>query len=117
MSEQKGIAVSGPSGRPEPVDPEDIKRDIEKTRAELGETVEALAQKVNVPAQVKAKAADVQAKATEAAHQAMVSLPEPARVQTERALGVVRAKPLPVLLGALGAVALIVVLSRARRRK
>ena len=38
-----------------PSDPETLQRDIEQTRSELGETVEALSQKADVKSQVKEK--------------------------------------------------------------
>jgi ElaB/YqjD/DUF883 family membrane-anchored ribosome-binding protein len=41
--------------------PDELRRDIERTRSELGETVDALAQKADVKAQVSAKADDVKA--------------------------------------------------------
>jgi dihydroorotate dehydrogenase len=36
-----------------PTDPEEVRREIDRTRDELGDTVEALAHKVNVPVRVK----------------------------------------------------------------
>jgi hypothetical protein len=120
-----GVAVSGPDTRPEPVDPEDIKRDIERTREELSNTVEALAHKVNVPAQVKekahetgvavqAKAAEVQLKAGVAADKAVAKLPPGAQAPAQRAVHTVLAKPVPVLLGALGS---LIALRLLLRRK
>jgi ElaB/YqjD/DUF883 family membrane-anchored ribosome-binding protein len=41
--------------------PDELRRDIERTRSELGDTVDALAQKADVKAQVSAKADDVKA--------------------------------------------------------
>jgi site-specific DNA-cytosine methylase len=60
--------------------PEDeIRQDIERTRAELGETVEALAHKVDVPARVQDKMHDtkqtVQAKAEQATQRLQESTP------------------------------------------
>jgi hypothetical protein len=43
--------------------PEEIRRDIEETREELGDTVEALAAKTDVKAQAKEKADEVKAQA------------------------------------------------------
>ena len=62
--------------------PEDeLRQDIERTRAELGQTVEALAHKVDVPARVKDKMRDtkqtVQAKAEHATQQLQESTPAP----------------------------------------
>jgi ABC-type transporter Mla subunit MlaD len=60
--------------------PEDeIRQDIERTRAQLGETVEALAHKVDVPARVQDKVHDtkqtVQVKADQATQQLQESIP------------------------------------------
>jgi ElaB/YqjD/DUF883 family membrane-anchored ribosome-binding protein len=56
-------AARTPSDRPaderEKRDPDELRRDIEQTRSELGDTVDALAQKADVKAQVSAKADDV----------------------------------------------------------
>lgn len=49
-----GTAAEGPA--PEPADTEAIQSEIERTRAELGETVAALADKADVKAQASAKA-------------------------------------------------------------
>jgi ElaB/YqjD/DUF883 family membrane-anchored ribosome-binding protein len=46
---------------------EDIQRDIEKTRHELGQTVEALAAKADVKGRAKEKAADTKDRLTEKA--------------------------------------------------
>ena len=43
-------------------EPEEIRRDIESTRVEMGDTVEALAEKADVKTQAQRKAADVQEK-------------------------------------------------------
>jgi Protein of unknown function (DUF3618) len=121
------VAVSGPDGTPVPVDPEDIKADIERTRAELSQTVEALAHKMNVPEQVKAKvhdttatvqakAVEVQAKVEVAADQALVKLPPAARQPAHRALTAVLANPVQALLGTLGGLILLRILLRRRSR-
>ncbi|MBN6040666.1 DUF3618 domain-containing protein [Amycolatopsis sp. 195334CR] len=74
-----------------PHDAEQARVDIELTRQELGETVEALAHKVNVPARAK-----------EQAQQAAVS---------------VRRNPWPVAGGGAAVLALIVLLIVRRSRK
>jgi hypothetical protein len=43
-------------------EPAEIRRDIESTRGEMGDTVEALAEKADVKAQAQRKAADAQQK-------------------------------------------------------
>ena len=52
------------SGVTESRDPEDIRREIETTREELGDTVAALAGKADVKAQAKQKIADAKAGVT-----------------------------------------------------
>ena len=47
-----------------PREPEQIRREIEETREELGETVAAVAQKADVKAQAKAKVDDVKQRVT-----------------------------------------------------
>jgi hypothetical protein len=76
--------------------PEEIRRDIEATRGELGDTVEALAAKADVKAQAKDKAEDVKAQAKDKADELKqkVSDVTPAGVQ-EKA----QQNPLPFAVG------------------
>ncbi|GGP71728.1 DUF3618 domain-containing protein [Saccharothrix coeruleofusca] len=78
------------SGRDLPDDPDVLRADIELTRQELGDTVEALVHKVDVPArvkenaherveQVKQRGQQVKEKATAVAGQAAGALPPPVR--------------------------------------
>jgi hypothetical protein len=70
----------------DPSDPkEELQKDVERTRRELGETVEALAHKVDVPGRVKEQARDTKVRMTVAANEAIDSLPEPVAVQAEKA--------------------------------
>ena len=73
-----------------------LQRDVERTRRELGETVEALAHKVDVPARVKeqahetaervkGQAQDAVVRMTAATNQAVDSLPDPVAAQVEKA--------------------------------
>jgi hypothetical protein len=75
---------------------EQLQRDVERTRRELGETVEALAHKVDVPARVKeqahetaervkGQAQETVVKLTAATNQAVDSLPDPVAAQVEKA--------------------------------
>lgn len=75
---------------------EELQRDVERTRRELGETVEALAHKVDVPGRVKEQAHETKVKVaratneaigsmTAATNQAIGSLPDPVAVQVEKA--------------------------------
>lgn len=59
VSEEAAQTVSGPpADEAEKRDPEELRREIEQTRSELGDTVEALAQKADVKAQVSEKVDD-----------------------------------------------------------
>jgi hypothetical protein len=83
MSTQEAdAAITGTSEAEASDDPEVIREQIEATRAELGETVEALAAKADVKAQVKEKVAV----GKEEARAVVTSLP--ARVKQ---------RPLPVI--------------------
>ena len=64
---------------------EELQRDVERTRRELGETVEALAHKVDVPGRVKEQAQETRLRMAIATNEAVDSLPEPVAVQVERA--------------------------------
>lgn len=64
---------------------EELQRDVERTRRELGETVEALAHKVDVPGRVKEQAHDTKVRMITATNEAIDSLPEPVAVQVEKA--------------------------------
>jgi predicted RNA-binding protein Jag len=120
---------------------DEIRQDIERTRAQLGETVEALAHKVDVPARVKDKVHDtkqtVQAKAEQATqrlqestpalqakagemasqaqrliHQTLDKLPPPVAQRIEPLIATARQQPLPA---AAVAVAVLLVLRRLLR--
>lgn len=66
--------------------PEDeLRKDIERTRKQLGETVEALAHKMDVPGRVKEKAHETTARMAAATDHAVEQLPEPVAVQVEKA--------------------------------
>jgi hypothetical protein len=70
----------------DPTDPrEELQKDVERTRRELGETVEALAHKVDVPGRVKEQARDTKVRMTVATTEAIDSLPEPVAVQVQKA--------------------------------
>ena len=75
-------------------DPEEIRQNIEQTRAELGETVEALAHKTDVKAQAKAKVDDVKDrigdKRTETAERVKQATPDSAGQAASTAAGKAR---------------------------
>ncbi|MET9628421.1 DUF3618 domain-containing protein [Lentzea sp. NPDC006480] len=64
---------------------EELQRDVERTRRELGETVEALAHKADVPGRVKEQAHETKVRMTAATNEAIDSLPEPVALQVEKA--------------------------------
>lgn len=64
---------------------EELQKDVERTRRELGETVEALAHKVDVPGRVKEQAHETVVKLTSATNEAVAALPPPVAEQVEKA--------------------------------
>jgi ElaB/YqjD/DUF883 family membrane-anchored ribosome-binding protein len=95
-------------------DPEQIKREIEDTREELGDTVAAVTEKSDVKEQAKAKAAaakkqaatkkdSAKQKATEAKEQAAAKAkemtPESAGAGMEQAQQLARENPVPLMVG------------------
>lgn len=68
MSEHETTA--GEQGSPQQ-EQEELRREIERTRAELGETVEALSHKADVKAQAREKVEHAKAQAQQAKAQAM----------------------------------------------
>jgi len=70
--------------------PEDIRREIERTRRELGDTVDALSDKANVKEQARLKKEEVQERVT--------------------------ANPTPIAMAIAGLIALLVVLRLLRKR-
>ena|SRR5947209_19600073 len=73
-------------------DPEQIQREIEQTRKELGSTVEALAHKADVKAQARQKAQHVKASVAE-------KTPDSASELASQASQTARQKPVPVAAG------------------
>jgi conjugal transfer/entry exclusion protein len=71
--------VSGLAADPSaagPREPEEIQREIEQTRAQLGDTVEALAQKADVKAQATQKLDQTKAQATHKLEQTKAAVSE-----------------------------------------
>jgi ElaB/YqjD/DUF883 family membrane-anchored ribosome-binding protein len=87
--------------------PAQIRAEIEATRRELGDTVEALAEKTDVKAQAKAKVEDVKAKAKEAA-------PESPQEGVQQAQTLIQQNPKPAAIAA--GVFVLFVLWRLLRR-
>lgn len=96
------VDLTGPASD----DPEQLRREIESTRADLGDTVAALSEKTDVKAQASAKADELKHKAHEVTDQA--------KLKAESAGEQVRQNPLPVVAGALLA---LFVLNKLRRRR
>jgi len=101
------------------------RQQIEQTRAELAETVDALSDKLNAKAQAAEKVGEVKARIAATAHQAKQSAPEP----VQRALDAAGAKASPVahqvaqrtapyrgkiIAGALAAAVVLIVVRRKR---
>ena len=104
-----GTGVTNDQGTREP---EDIRRDIDSTRDELGDTVAALAEKTDVNAQAKKKVADVKqtvsAKRTQFVEKARTSSPDGASSAAATAKAKARENPLPIALSGAFAAGLIV---------
>lgn len=99
-------------------DPEQIQRDIEKTRAELGDTVEALAEKTDVKTRVKQKIdqtkASVTAKKEQLLGKAKEASPDGASGVVAQVSRMARDNPLP--LAAAGVFAFGFIAGRISRR-
>jgi archaellum component FlaD/FlaE len=109
MAEAKKKQGNGATAR----DPEQIEREIEDTREDLGDTVAALAEKADVKeqgkrkvqrtkAKAKAKAEDVKesaaAKRQEFATGMQEAMPESASAGAQHAVGAVRENPTPAAI-------------------
>jgi ElaB/YqjD/DUF883 family membrane-anchored ribosome-binding protein len=94
--------------------PEEIRADIEQTRSEVGDTVEALAAKTDVKAQAKAKVEDIKGNVRERADvlktKAQSTTPDSAQQGGQQVVAKVREKPAPFAIG--GAILLGFVLGR-----
>jgi ElaB/YqjD/DUF883 family membrane-anchored ribosome-binding protein len=99
--------------------PQDIRADIEQTRAEVGDTVEALAAKTDVKAQAKAKVEEIKGNVRERGEvlksRAQSTTPEGAQQGGRQAVAKVRENPAPFAIG--GAVVLGFLLGRLTGRK
>jgi len=117
-----------------PTDPEQLREEIEQTRAELGETAAALAAKTDVKARTKDAAADARARAAQAATDARARAAQAAAEAKDRAaqelaltqqqlknrdVASVARRPVPMIVLAAAAsgiaVLAIVLIRRARR--
>jgi hypothetical protein len=92
--------------------PEEIRADIEQTREEVGDTVEALAAKTDVKAQAQERVEEVKgnvrAKVNEVKAKAQSSTPESAQQGGQQVVTKVRENPAPFVLGAAVLVAFLI---------
>jgi ElaB/YqjD/DUF883 family membrane-anchored ribosome-binding protein len=103
---------------PEEKSPAQIRAEIDETRAELGDTVEALAEKTDVKAQAKAKVEEVKtqakAKVEEVKAKAVEAAPESPQEGVQQAQTLVKQNPKPAAIA--GAALGLFVLWRLLRR-
>jgi Protein of unknown function (DUF3618) len=104
---ERGTAMSTPEEETTQKTPEELRAEIEQTRAELGDTVEALAEKSDVAGQAKARAAAVKQaardKKEEFASRARDATPESAEAGAQQIVSTIQRRPTP--FAALGAFA------------
>ena len=124
-NETKAPAAGTDTGGQEPDDksPEQIQKEIETTREELGETVEAVAAKTDVKAQAKRKAASVKdqvaskaadtkekvsATADDVKAKTQAAAPESATAGAQQAQQIARENPMPAAIAGAFAAGVIV---------
>ena len=98
MDQDQG--TTGESVSDSPRSPAEIEADIERTRGELGDTVEALAAKTDVKARAQDRVEDVKSDLHAKADQLKQKAPDSAQQGGRQALEVVRSNPAPILGGA-----------------
>jgi chromosome segregation ATPase len=83
--------------------PEELRQDVEETRRQLGDTVEALAEKTDVKTQAKRRIDSLKANARQKQEQAKAkakaTAPENASAGAQQVVGVAKQNPLPVAAG------------------
>ena len=89
--------TSGPevTGQQEQRSPDEIRADIDETREELGDTVEALAAKTDVKGQAKAKVESVKEKVTGAKEGAAERTPDSAQAGFAQSKETATSNPVP----------------------
>jgi uncharacterized protein YdbL (DUF1318 family) len=104
--------AAGPDNSAETRSAEEIRADIEQTREEVGDTVEALAAKTDVKAQARERIEEVKgsvrSKAEEVKAKAQSSTPESAQQGGQQVIAKVRENPAPLALGAAVLVAFLI---------
>jgi len=96
----------------QPRTPEEIRADIEQTRAEVGDTVEALAAKTDVKARAQERVEEVKETARQKAGEVT---PEPVKRGGQQFVDTARANPAPFVAG--GLVVLAILLWRRSSRR
>jgi len=80
--------------------PDELRHDVEETREQLGDTVEALAEKTDVKAQAKRRIDSLkgtaQQKQEEVKAKATAATPESANAGAQQVVGAAKQNPLPV---------------------
>ncbi len=101
---EQGPAAGGGAEADEARTPAEIRADIEETRVEMGDTVEALAEKSDVKGQAKARVEELKGRVQEKREQytakAKDTTPESAQQSAQNVLAKVQANPTPVIVGA-----------------
>jgi Protein of unknown function (DUF3618) len=94
----EGTRPGSPAVEPAPAteiperSPEEIRRDIDQTRAELGDTVEALAHKTDVKAQARERIDSIK-------HKAKANTPDSASGGARQVTATAQRNPLPFAVG------------------
>ena len=105
---------------PEEKTPEQIRAEIDQTREELGDTVEALAEKTDVKSQaenrIAAAKATAQTKRDEYTAKARQAAPESASAGADQLTATVKEQPLPFAVGAAFVIGLTIGWLLGRRR-
>jgi hypothetical protein len=101
----EGTRAGRPAVEPAPAteapdrSPEEIRRDIEQTRAELGDTVEALAHKTDVKALARERVDSIKQKARITTEKAKAKTPDSASGGARQVTATAKSNPLPFAVG------------------
>jgi len=102
-------------------DAERLRAEIERTREQLSENVQALTYKADVPARAREKLQDTkdaaQDRVRQLTGQAAAKLPEPVRERGQQAAVAVRQRPAPALAAAVAMPLLLLLVRMLRRRR
>lgn len=113
MSEEQSRDRDSGSKSEFPHDANEARTDIELTRQELGDTVQALAEKANVPARAKEQFHE---RSEQARSKMRDTLPPQAADRVEQAASTIGRNPAPVIGGVVAAVILVRLIMRRRKR-